>query len=129
MSNRLRGGGGGRASPSIPGVCEDARADALVCLVRQNTYGAAIETLEQVGKVVDSLYAKVRVRAGILGPGVNSWCPCFAVAPARLSKSHDVWGRRRLFASLLCYRTLHDVFRMVVSFNSAVHVYGLVSDD
>ena len=26
----------------------------------QNTYGAAIETLEQVGKVVDSLYAKVR---------------------------------------------------------------------
>jgi len=25
----------------------------------QNTYGAAIETLEQVGKVVDSLYAKV----------------------------------------------------------------------
>ena len=26
----------------------------------QNTYGAAIDTLEQVGKVVDSLYAKVR---------------------------------------------------------------------
>lgn len=26
----------------------------------QNTYGAAIGTLEQVGKVVDSLYAKVR---------------------------------------------------------------------
>lgn len=26
----------------------------------QNTYSAAIETLEQVGKVVDSLYAKVR---------------------------------------------------------------------
>lgn len=25
----------------------------------QNTYGAAIDTLEQVGKVVDSLYAKV----------------------------------------------------------------------
>lgn len=25
----------------------------------QNTYGAAIETLEQVGKVVQSLYAKV----------------------------------------------------------------------
>ena len=28
----------------------------------QNTYGAAIETLEQVGKVVDSLYAKVWIR-------------------------------------------------------------------
>ena len=27
----------------------------------QNTYGAAIDTLEQVGKVVDSLYAKVRL--------------------------------------------------------------------
>jgi hypothetical protein len=26
----------------------------------QNTYGAAIGTLEQVSKVVDSLYAKVR---------------------------------------------------------------------
>lgn len=25
----------------------------------QNTYGSAIDTLEQVGKVVDSLYAKV----------------------------------------------------------------------
>ena len=25
----------------------------------QNTYGAAIQTLEQVGKVVESLYAKV----------------------------------------------------------------------
>lgn len=36
---------------------------ALTCLFSlsfsQNTYGAAIETLEQVGKVVDSLYAKV----------------------------------------------------------------------
>lgn len=29
----------------------------------QNTYGAAIETLEQVGKVVDSLYAKVKMHA------------------------------------------------------------------
>ena len=29
----------------------------------ENTYGAAIETLEQVGKVVDSLYAKVRGRS------------------------------------------------------------------
>ena len=28
---------------------------------RQNTYSAAIDTLEQVGKVVDSLYAKVSV--------------------------------------------------------------------
>jgi hypothetical protein len=27
----------------------------------QNTYGAAIQTLEQVGKVVESLYAKVRL--------------------------------------------------------------------
>ena len=27
----------------------------------QRTYGAAIDTLEQVGKVVDSLYAKVRL--------------------------------------------------------------------
>jgi 26S proteasome subunit RPN6 C-terminal helix domain len=26
----------------------------------QNTYGAVIDTLEQVGKVADSLYAKVR---------------------------------------------------------------------
>lgn len=30
-------------------------------IIAQNTYGAAIQTLEQVGKVVDSLYAKVRV--------------------------------------------------------------------
>jgi 26S proteasome regulatory subunit N6 len=30
------------------------------CVLSQNTYGAAIDTLEQVGKVVDSLYAKVR---------------------------------------------------------------------
>ena len=29
------------------------------CLCPQNTYGAAIQTLEQVGKVVESLYAKV----------------------------------------------------------------------
>jgi 26S proteasome regulatory subunit N6 len=29
------------------------------CLCPQNTYGAAIQTLEQVGKVVKSLYAKV----------------------------------------------------------------------
>lgn len=35
----------------------------LTCIFfSQNTYGAAIETLEQVGKVVDSLYAKVRNR-------------------------------------------------------------------
>ena len=38
----------------------------------QRTYGAAIDTLEQVGKVVDSLYAKVRVLTGLCalyGPG------------------------------------------------------------
>jgi len=28
---------------------------------KKNTYGAAIATLEQVGKVVESLYAKVRL--------------------------------------------------------------------
>ena len=28
--------------------------------IPQNSYGAAIQTLEQIGKVVDSLYAKVR---------------------------------------------------------------------
>lgn len=32
----------------------------------QNTYGAAIDTLEQVGKVVESLYAKVRVLIVVL---------------------------------------------------------------
>ena len=31
---------------------------ALVCAA-QNTYGAAIQTLDQIGKVVESLYAKV----------------------------------------------------------------------
>ena len=34
----------------------------------QSTYGAAIKTLEQVGKVVDSLYAKVK------SPGVPARC-------------------------------------------------------
>jgi 26S proteasome regulatory subunit N6 len=34
---------------------------SYLCLIarRQDAYGAAIDTLEQVGKVVDSLYAKV----------------------------------------------------------------------
>lgn len=31
----------------------------IVEMYHQRTYGAAIDTLEQVGKVVDSLYAKV----------------------------------------------------------------------
>ena len=35
------------------------RSLTLFLSFSQNTYGAAIETLEQVGKVVDSLYAKV----------------------------------------------------------------------
>ena len=34
--------------------------EMLIFLIWQNTYGSAIDTLEQVGKVVDSLYAKVR---------------------------------------------------------------------
>lgn len=56
----------------------DALSTGLTYL-SQRTYGAAIDTLEQVGKVVDSLYAKV-------SPSVNlrlrtltklsPFCPC-----------------------------------------------------
>jgi len=44
------------------GEAPPPNADGFSAL-SQNTYGAAIETLEQAGKVVDSLYAKVRMRA------------------------------------------------------------------
>jgi len=43
------------------GVLDQGRGCLLVFDVAQtdNSYGAAIETLDQVGKVVDSLYAKM----------------------------------------------------------------------
>jgi 26S proteasome regulatory subunit N6 len=40
----------------------------FACSCCQDTYGAAIETLEEVSKVVDSLYAKVGVSRSFYGP-------------------------------------------------------------
>lgn len=54
----------------------------------QNTYGAAIDTLEQVGKVVDSLYAKVHISSP------NSYAIAISdvilAVLCRLSRLHDV---------------------------------------
>lgn len=64
----------------------------MLYLPVQNTYGAAIETLEQVGKVVDSLYAKVSsclcTRVSVLISLVSTSFVDFA----RLSRLHDVCG-------------------------------------
>jgi 26S proteasome regulatory subunit N6 len=47
------------AEADVSPICLSNAAVDFVNDVMQGMYGAAIETLEQVGKVVDSLYAKV----------------------------------------------------------------------
>ena len=58
----------------------------------QNTYGAAIETLEQVGKVVDSLYAKVRRLSSLFGQCLREFSRLYRLS--NLLRAHCTAGHR-----------------------------------
>jgi len=57
----------------------------------QNTYGAAIETLAQVGKVVESLYAKVSRPFSLLLLCEDIIADCSLFSSFRLSRLHEVY--------------------------------------
>ena len=74
----------------------------------QNTYGAAIETLEQIGKVVDSLYAKVRMFA-LPVSGQLSILPVCRRSRLLRSMVYSYTIQSILYHHIACVRLVWDV--------------------